>query len=342
LFDYPFGKMPRSGKRKYNDVVDVDVDDEDHLNEVDNVGEPMFSQLAPEASQSVKPETTSDRKNLDNLDREAQEKYLASISRLILFRGLEKEPIDRLKVIKDAGIAVKDRIGSAAFQEASRRLRNVFGFELNRIPKYMENQKGMPPRFKDRYYLQNNLGDTQHGTHCQAIHSVHQSSCIEKGFILLVNGLIFCKGESKANSTRKVLERDLYKYLHRVDDAIPEEPPVGGSTRFKARSHYFRGIQADALTPSVDALLEQCVNWDYFVKEKATEDNCLSQNLEEGDILYSIGPRSALEIGRRQIIGFCAAILGESPDPSMLREVDDDIEDGEELDETYMEGPDDS
>jgi len=96
------------------------------------------------------------------------------------------------------------------------------------------------------------------------------------------------------------------------------------------------------LTPSVDALLEQCVNWDYFVKEKATEDNCLSQNLEEGDILYSIGPRSALEIGRRQIIGFCAAILGESPDPSMLREVDDDIEDGEELDETYMEGPDDS
>lgn len=125
--------MPRSGKRKYKDVVDVD--DEDHLNEVDSFGEPMFSQLPPEASQSVKPETTSDRKNLDSLDREAQEKYLASISRLILFRGLEKEPIDRLKVTKDAGIAVKDRIGSAAFQEASRRLRNVFGFELNRIPK---------------------------------------------------------------------------------------------------------------------------------------------------------------------------------------------------------------
>jgi len=335
--------MPRSGKRKHDDDDDDGDDDDNLLDEDDRFGEPMFSQLPPEASQSVKPETESHRKNLDNLNIEAQEKHLVSISRLILFRGLEKEPIDRLKVTKDAGIAGKDNIGSAAFQEASRRLRNVFGFELNKIPKYMENQKGMPPRFKDRYYLQNDIGDTQQGHHSRAIHSVHQSSCIEKGFILLVNGLIFCKGESKSNSTRKILERDLYRYLHRVDDAIPEEPPVHGSTRFKARSQYCRGTQGEGLTPNVDTLLEQGVNWDYFIKEKATEDNCSSQNLDEGDILYSIGPRSAIEIGRRQIIVFCASILGEAPDPSMLREIEEDIEDGEEeIEDTYMEGPEDS
>jgi hypothetical protein len=125
--------MPRSGKRKHDD--DDDDDDDNLLDEDDSFGEPMFSQLPPEASQSVKPETESHRKNLDNLNREAQEKHLVSISRLILFRGLEKEPIDRLKVTKDAGIAGKDNIGSAAFQEASRRLHNVFGFELNKIPK---------------------------------------------------------------------------------------------------------------------------------------------------------------------------------------------------------------
>lgn len=122
--------MPRSGKRKI-----VDVEDDEDFSEDEDLAAPMFSQLAPEASQSVKPESASDRKNLDKLDHETQEKFLTSIARLILFSGLEKEPIDRLKVIKDAGISSKDRIGSAAFQEASRRLQNVFGLQLNKIPK---------------------------------------------------------------------------------------------------------------------------------------------------------------------------------------------------------------
>merc|ERR1719437_316733 len=98
--------------------------------------------------------------------------------------------------------------------------------------------KGMPPRFKDRYYLLNAVNDTQQGTHSRAIHSVHEGSSVEKGFILLVNGLIFCKGESKTNCNRKILERELYRYLHRVDEAIPEDPPAQGTTRAKARSRY--------------------------------------------------------------------------------------------------------
>ena len=70
----------------------------------------------------------------------------------------------------------------------------------------------------------------------------------------------------------------------------------------KARSQYFRGTQGEGLTPNVDALLEQGVNWDYFIKEKATEDNCSSQNLDEGDILYSIGPRSGSSRTRQIIV----------------------------------------
>eukprot|EP00536_Pseudo-nitzschia_multiseries_P008330 jgi/Psemu1/20194/gm1.20194_g len=297
----------------------------------------MFSQLEPEPSQSVRPERPSETRAIKKMDRAAQEKHLLAISRMILFRALEKEPIDRIKTIKDAGIGIagKERIGSAAFQEASNRLQNVFGFELNRIPKYMEKMKGLPTRYKDRYYLLNGVVDNDQGSHSRAIHSAHQGSSIEKGFILLVNGLIFCKGESKSNSMRKILERDLYKYLHRVDDAIPEEPPAQGTTRAKARAQYRTGTKSDATTPDADALLEQCVNWDYFIKEKATEANCTFQNLEEGDVVYSMGPRSIMEIGRKQIISFCASILGEEPDPSMLQEVDDDIEseDGENGDE---------
>lgn len=317
-------------KRKHLDDDNSDSDSESYYDYIKQ--EPMFSQLEPEASQSVLPERPAERKAIERMDREAQEKYLMSISRMILFRGFEKEPIDRLKIIKDAGIAGKERIGTAAFQEASRRLRNVFGFELNRIPKYMEHMKGTPSRFKDRYYLLNGIVDNLQGTHSQAIHSVHQGSSIEKAFILLVNGLIFCKGESKGNSMRKILERDLYRYLHRVDNAIPEEPPAQGTARARSRTQYRSGTKSDNMTPDVDALLEQCVHWDYFVKEKASEDNCVSQNFEDGEMLYSIGPRSVMEIGRKQIICFCASILGEEPDPSMLREVDDDIDDGENAD----------
>jgi len=322
-------------KRRHDYISDDDDDSND-----DSEQQPMFSQQLPEASQSVLPERPGERKKMNELDIETQEKYLSYISRLILFRAFEREPIDRLKVTKEAGISGTNRIGSVAFQEASRRLRNVFGFELNRIPKYMENMKGMPPKFKDRYYLLNAVIDTQQGTHSRAIHSVHEGSSVEKGFILLVNGLIFCKGESKANSTRKIFERDLYRYLHKVDEAIPEEPPAQGTTRAKARSLYRIHTKGEGLTPNADALLEQCVNWDYFIKEKATENNCSSQNFDEGDFLYSTGPRSAMEIGRKQIIYFCASILGEEPDPSMLREVEEDIEDGEDIEDIcFMEGP---
>ena len=47
-------------------------------------------------------------------------------------------------------------------------------------------------------------------------------------------------------------------------------------------------------------------------------------------VKYSLGPRAAHEIGRRQIIHFCAEILDEEPDPTMLAELDDGVDDEEE------------
>jgi hypothetical protein len=133
-----------------------------------------------------------------------------------------------------------------------------------------------------------------------------------------------------------MLERDLYRLLHRIDDAIPEEPPIKGTPRDKSKQ-YRTGTSADSLTPNVDSLLEQCIKWDYFIKEKATEELYSSSTLQDGDMLISMGPRSAMEIGRAQIIHFCASVLGEEPDPSMLREVQDDVEGDEEVDEAFME-----
>jgi hypothetical protein len=69
---------------------------------------------------------------------------------------------------------------------------------------------------------------------------------------------------------------------------------------------------------------------DYLSKEKEA-----SAKGDEDVTLFAMGPRAALEVGRRQIIYFCSEILGEQPDPSMLQEVaeegggimDDDEED---------------
>mmetsp|Transcript_18357 Transcript_18357/g.45572 ORF Transcript_18357/g.45572 Transcript_18357/m.45572 type:complete len:329 (+) Transcript_18357:118-1104(+) len=321
-------------KRRHQYVSD---DDDDGHGDQQPMFSQQFSQLAPEQSQSVLPERPSERNNLEKLTREDQEKYLSSLSRMILFRGLEKEPIDRLKVIKDAGIPSTARIGSAAFNEAERRIRNVFGFELARMPKFMHDMKGIPTRFKDRHYLINLIKDDE-GTHSRAMHSVHEGASVEKGFILLVNALIFCKGECKANSSRKIFGSDLYRYLHKVDDAIPEEPPAQGTSRAKAGAQYRVRTKGEGLTPNVDALLEQCVNWDYFIKEKATDENAPTQNFDEGEFLYSQGPRSVMEIGRRQIVTFCASILGEEPDPSMLREIEDDVNNSEDAEDlAFME-----
>jgi hypothetical protein len=298
-----------------------------------------FTQEDPEPSQGVMLARPVEQRNLNNMDEEAREKHLTSLSRLILFRALEREPIDRLKAVKDAGINVKDKISSAAFQEAADRLRNVFGFELCRIPKYMEKSKDLAAKYRDRLYVLNQVRDTKKGTHSRAIQSAHYGSSIEKGFILLVCSLIYCKGFSRTNHSQKILERDLYRLLHRVDDSIPEEPPVQGTSRHKDRSKHKTLTENEGLTPNVDTLLEMCCHWDYLVKEKASDENCGStQTIEDGDMLYSMGPRAVMEIGRRQIIFFCAEVLGEEPDPTMLREVAEDL-DEEDAEDIYMEGP---
>ena len=297
-----------------------------------------FSQQAPEASQGLVSERPNERRNLERMDKASREKAITSLSRLVLFRALEKEPLDRLKLIKEAGLD-GERITTAAFQEVASRLRNVFGFELSRIPKYMDDVKGLPSKFKDRLYVLNGVSENTDGMHSKAIHSRHQDAAIEKGLLILVLALIFCKGESRPDRSRWLLARDLYRLLHGVDEGIPEEPPSQGTTRAKAgtQSQKSRLSQSGSLTPNVDYLLEQFVSWEYLLKEKATEENFPSQTLEEGDFLFSMGPRSALEVGRRQVIFFCAEILDEEPDPTMLKEIEDGLEEEQCDDEIFME-----
>jgi len=295
-----------------------------------------FSQQIPELSQSVLPERAYERRNLEGLGGDAGDTKLLQLSRLVLFKALDNEPIDRVKAIKDAGLS-SDKISGAAYQEVASRLQNVFGFELKQTPPFMQKYKSLPAKFKDRYYVINTIQDTEDGQHSKTIHSVHKASKIEKGVLILTVALIFCKGESRSDGSRHILARDLYRLMHQVDENIPQEPPAQGTARAKSVHQKHQRLQggAGSCTPNFDVMLNYFVHSDYLVMEKATDENFHSQPLEEGDVLYSTGPRAALELGRRQIITFCAEILGEEPDPSMLKEIENDG--GEDDQELFME-----
>ena len=153
------------------------------------------------------------------------------------------------------------------------------------------------------------------------------------------------KGAGK--KTRWITEHHLYSLLHRVDENIPSEPP---STDGKKRSRMSTGgggrkslgniMDADGeggvgQTPDIDVLLEKFVQLDYLLRDKIEEPDAAGRESslagEDGKVTaYALGPRAAMEVGRKQIIYFCSNILDEQPDPTMLAEVDEDEENDDE------------
>ena len=80
-------------------------------------------------------------------------------------------------------------------------------------------------------------------------------------------------------------------------------------------------------------MLERFVHLDYLLKDKIEETESGREASEDGKVIaYAMGPRAAMEIGRKQLVQFCAQILDEQPDPTMLAEIDEDEEDSEEGD----------
>ena len=74
------------------------------------------------------------------------------------------------------------------------------------------------------------------------------------------------------------------------------------------------------LTPDVDIALEKFVHLDYLVKKKFDR---AGDGIGDDTFSYAIGPRALLVVGERQIICFCAQVLDQEPDPTMLQELND-------------------
>jgi hypothetical protein len=262
-------------------------------------------------------------------------KAITDLSRHILFKALAGEPIDRLKCAKECNVQ-DQKITSAVLDEVASNLSNVFGFELRRVPKFMEKHKSFSTKYKDRLFVINDVADDDKGAaHSRAIHSVHPASAVEKGLLMLILAYCFCKGEPRPDGSRWLDDVDLYRLLHGVDENIPDEPPSVANRKVSTGNHVAAGGDGDGgvgMTPNVDALLVQFVERDYLLREKKSEPTAghnPSQVTDHEIFQYSMGPRSAMEIGRRQIIFFCSEILDEGePDPTMLQEIDQ--EDAEE------------
>jgi hypothetical protein len=133
-----------------------------------------------------------------------------------------------------------------------------------------------------------------------------------------------CQGFPRTDGSRWILDRDLYSFIHQIDENIPSEPLEAGSKKKRAPSQHSQTRGGRALqTPDIDASLDLFEKRDYILKMKATDIN---PKAEEGRFYYSMGPRSMLEIGRRQVIFFCSEILDQDVDPQMLKELDADNE----------------
>ena len=313
----------------------------------------QFSQIEPCRSQAIDMAKESELRKLENMEPAARSRIVMDLSRILLFKGLAGEVIDRKKVTAEAlGDLKTERVQAAILKEAEARLRDVFGYALKRIPESME--EALPNKFKDRLYLINEIKDDDVGTHSLNIHAAHEDTSVEKGVLMIVLAFAFCKGspvrsgsmKGAGKSTRWITEHQLYSLINRVDENIPSEPPsaegrkrasLGGKGRVSLSPGEGLGE-----TPDLDACLEKFVQADYLLRDKIDESECTGRvTSEDGKVIaYAMGPRAAMEIGRRQIVWFCSNILDEQPDPTMLAEIEEDEpEESEEEEEEEEEEP---
>lgn len=291
-----------------------------------------FTQQEPELTQPTVSARATETLNLSKLDSHLQETIITDLSRLLLFKAFSGEPIDRSKLAREAwGEKYKtDRVLGAALDRAKERLKNVWGFEIKGVPKCMANAKSLPTKYKDRLYIVNDvdLAD-ETGKHSKALHRVHTHSAAEKGLLMVTLSFIRCRGDV-SDGMRWLNDATLYKLLHVLDENIPSQPPSTSSRQGRNDHGNTLEFAADGSTPNVDVALEKFVHLDYLLKRKEDKEGggaAVTQS-DQTHFLYAMGPRAGVEIGRKQIVYFCAEVLGEEPDPIMLKEIED--EDGEE------------
>lgn len=274
----------------------------------------MFSSQAPDQSQMIRAAKDTAKAALLGLEEDVREKQIMDLTRYCIFRSLAGLPITRADCSK---VVNAGRTVDAVLEMVNERLDNLFGWELRSCPDYMMSMKFIPKKHKERYYCVNHLDsedDAVSAEHAKELHAIHGSKA--KGLLMVVLALMYCQGEP-IDDSRWMSEADLYRLLHRLDENVPEYPPSTTKSSTQATQRMFENG-----TPQVDILLQRFTDMDYLVKMKLPADwEDRFPSAEEASFVYCMGPRSAIEVGRQQVVYFCAEVLDEEPDPSMLAEL---------------------
>ena len=138
--------MPRLARAEANATFILDegenIDDEDDdENEVDytqNQFQTQFSQIDPDQSQFLDNAKENEIKKLNALNPTARNRIVTDLSRILLFKALSGDVIDKPKCVTEAlgENMKKERVATAALDEAQKRLKDVFGFDVRRVPNH--------------------------------------------------------------------------------------------------------------------------------------------------------------------------------------------------------------
>jgi len=123
-------------------------DEEDHvensasLNPVDDEGDDvklLFSQAAPEASQSFIEPNLKEVQNASTLSPAVKSKLVNDMLRYFVLKGLGKDHIEKKKAVDDVmGEYKKEKIAAVILDEATKKLKALYGWDVMRVPTFME------------------------------------------------------------------------------------------------------------------------------------------------------------------------------------------------------------
>jgi hypothetical protein len=291
--------------------------EDDEEEEEDIQATMQFSQIETEEYVAPKKCNDSEEYYFAELNEAVQEKAIKTLSRLILLKALAGECIVKSKCLEESGIDweghgnKKRAITNVAFSRAEERVEETFAFKVAAVPPDMI--EALPSKFKDRYYVFNVLEDAD-GTQSKKLH--FSVGCKERGVLMAILSFAFCKGTmrqapgERIEGIRWISDQALYHLLNHADERISDTPPdpKSSSTTGNQRRTDF--------TREVDTMIDRFAQMDYLLKEKGNPDGPTPAN-EQG-FSYAMGPRSVLEIGRKQLLYFTAEVLDEEPDPTML------------------------
>ena len=250
--------------------------------------------------------TEKDLERGKKLDEGEMKNLISKMVRYLLFKGSKKLPILRSKLTAEVmGNYKKNKITVLVLAEAQKILRQVWGYDLVSAPRpsQTEDFKGQQ---KDMLFLV--CKERSPSRSALLAVGVKDSENVERGFLMAIFGIMAGAPDWKLKET------ELFRYLHALDEKIPQEPSN-------------KKITVDGLYGDVNDILEKFIKQGFLSRENNAQD----------DRVFSLGPRALVDVGRNQILQFQADVCEDKNgiDSQTLKDMQDNaqINDEESEDE---------